>query len=501
MSSDIKKEYTEDEILEARHRLWRQGNLQWKLSPPQKRMYEFWKGITSKTMVLNCGRRIGKTYLLTILALEQALNHPKSTIKFLQPQKGQVQTNVMPIMDTILEDCPMELRPKFKTAGSAYVFANGSRIQLGGTDNNSHEKLRGDDAHLCLIDEAGFLSAPLSYIVRSILAPATMRTKGKIILSSSTPTDTEHDFLKYMESAKLKNSFFAVTTKDALVEHEKVNDPLFTRDMYDTLVEEYPSGEADEEFRRECLNELVTDGTRAVVPEFSEDIKKELIVEWKRPIFCDKYVSMDVGMKDLTVVLFGFYDFENAVTVIEDEIVINGPELTTQKLAELIREKENNLWYDPVTSEFDPPYMRVADNNNLILLNDLNRLHGILFVPTRKDDKHAQVNLLRMEVSSFRLYINPRCTTLIHHVGHAQWNSKRDSFTRSPDSGHYDAVDALIYFIRNIQKERNPFPPGYKHSKLGNSNKLFIRPNYVPEGEPSYKSQITRMFKIRKSRN
>ena len=491
--------YTEEQILEARHRLWRKGQLEWKLSPPQKRMYEFWHNdVKGKTFVLNCGRRVGKTYFLTILALEQCIKNPKSTVKFLQPQKGQVQTNVMPVMDAILQDCPIDMRPRFKTNGTVYDFPNGSKIQLGGTDNGSHEKLRGDDAHLCLIDEAGFLNAPLSYIMKSILVPATMRTRGNIILSSSTPTDTEHDFLKYMESSKIRGNFFTVTTKECLEEHEKINDDRFTRDMYDELVEEYPLGEADEEFRRECFNELVMDGTKAVVPEFDKDRQAEIVAEWKRPIFCDKYVSMDIGVKDLTVVLFGYYDFEHAVTVIEDEIVINGPELTTDRLVEMIRQKEYDLWYDPVTSEFDPPYMRVADNNNLILINDLQVKHGITFLITRKDDKHAQVNQLRMDINNFRLYINPRCKTLVHHLSHAQWDKKREKFTRSPDSGHYDAVDALIYMLRNIQKERNPFPPGYRTSQLGSSNDVFIKPGYEEPDHDAYKQQVRRIFKVRK---
>jgi hypothetical protein len=34
-------------------------------------------------------------------------------------------------------------------------------------------------------------------------------------------------------------------------------------------------------------------------------------------------------------------------------------------------------------------------------------------------------------------------------------------FARSPDAGHYDAIDSLIYLVRNVQKTKNPYPPGY----------------------------------------
>lgn len=493
------KKYTAQEILQARHELWRQGNLSFKFSPTQKRMYEFWQSVNNKesgkTSVINAGRRVGKTYFLSVLALEQCIKHPKSTVKFLQPEKGQVKTNVLPVMDKILEDCPIDMRPEFKHQSSCYEFPNGSRIQLGGTDRGNHEKFRGDDAHLCLIDEAGFLQAPLGYIIRSILAPATMRTFGKIILSSSTPTDPTHEFVGYMESSKLRNTFFGVTTKQCLIEHEEVNDPRFTREMYEHLVEEYPLREADEEFRRECLNVLVVDGTNSVIPEFNSDLEEEIVTEWKRPPFCDKYVSMDIGFKDLTVVLFGYYDFRNAVTVIEDEIVINGPKMTTQILAEKIKEKEAELWVNPMTQELELPYMRICDNN-LILINDLNRLHSLSFIATDKDNKEAQINNLRMDLANYKIYISPKCKTLIHHLKHATWDKHRKNYTRSPDSGHYDAVDALIYFIRNVQKHHNPYPHGYDFYSLGSAGDIFVRPS--KKDIPKNHEPFRKIFNVKK---
>ena len=35
---------------------------------------------------------------------------------------------------------------------------------------------------------------------------------------------------------------------------------------------------------------------------------------------------------------------------------------------------------------------------------------------------------------------------------------------RSPDDGHYDAVDALIYMIRSISFNKNPYPAHYGYT-------------------------------------
>jgi len=178
---------------------------------------------------------------------------------------------------------------------------------------------------------------------------------------------------------------------------------------------------------------------------------------------------MDIGSKDLTVVLFAYYDFKNGVLVVEDEIVMNGPSMTTDKLAAEIKAKEKKLWTNPVTLEVQPPLLRVADNN-LIMINDLRRLHDISFIPTKKDDKIAALNTLRMKIANREIYINPRCKTLVAHIRHATWNKARTAFTRSRDKGHYDALDSLTYMVRNINYNKNPYPPGYG---IGHGSELF----------------------------
>lgn len=436
------------------------------------------------------------TYFLCILALEQCLKRPKSTVKFFQPEKGQIKQIVIPMMSEIMKDCPTELLPKYEAAASTYRFPNGSVIQLGGTDKGNHEKLRGGDAHLCLIDEAGFLKAPLGYIVQSILGPTTMRTFGQIVLSSSTPTNPDHDFVRYMERHRINDSLFSVTSKEAVEEHDKVGDMRFTWDMYYNLVEQYPLGENDPEFRRECLNELIIDGTSAIIPEFNNEIEKECVVEWAMPPYCDRYVSMDVGFRDLTVVLFGFYDFQHDCIIVQDEIVMNGPEMTTDVLAGKIFQKEAELWTNKLTNEVMDPYKRVSDNTNLTLLNDFNRNYGLNFVTTDKKDKEAHINNLRTRIANYQVYINPRCKTLINHLKFGTWNKQRSSFARSSDAGHYDAIDALIYLVRNIEFGKNPYPRNYRLGFLGPSDNVFIRPGRE-EPQTDYEG-LKRLFTVKK---
>ncbi|MDX1373372.1 MAG: hypothetical protein R3321_12935, partial [Nitrososphaeraceae archaeon] len=237
------------------------------------------------------------------------------------------------------------------------------------------------------------------------------------------------------------------------------------------------TGDKDPHYRREYLCEIIRDKDSVVIPEFTPEKEKDLVVEMVRPPFYDIYVSGDVGFRDLTIYLFGYWDFKNATLVVIDELVMNGPEMTTEKLAQRIREKEEehfSIYNDAGEKVPEKVYMRVMDNN-LIMVNDLNRLHGLNFIPTAKDDKEAQINQVRMMISNNQIKIHPRCKHLIYHLKHASWkegNSSKRIFANLSDSpdfsirgGHADAVDALIYMVRNLIKSHNPYPEGWDKPK------------------------------------
>ena len=62
-----------------------------------------------------------------------------------------------------------------------------------------------------------------------------------------------------------------------------------------------------------------------------------------------------------------------------------------------------------------------------------------------------------------KIIIDPKCETLIRHLKHCKWKDKsaKDEFARSQDDGHYDGVDALLYFSRAINYNKNPYPATY----------------------------------------
>lgn len=498
MLSSTEEYLTDPEIREARDILWEAGILHWKLDGCQKKLYDFYMGNLNKTIVVNASRRLGKSYFLITIALEMCIQKPGTIIKYIQPTREMIRDNLNPDFELMLEDCPLHIRPQWKGQGNVWIFPNGSRINVAGTDGKNYNKLRGGNADLCIVDEAGFCS-DLKHIINSILIPLTTITKGRIILSSTTPTEPDHEFNEYMDYAEMNENLIRKTIYDAIEDQKNDLKPRLTNEIIDGIIAAIPGGVASDAFRCEYLCIKISNSDSSVLPEFTAEVQKDCVVEWPRPLFCDRYTAMDIGFVDLNFVIFAYWDYDNAVLVIEDEIVMNGPSSTTKILAEEIKKKEKELWTNRITKEFQSPYMRVSDNN-LIVINDMAMDHGLYFQATEKHDKLTYMSHLREMIRSRQIVINPRCKRLITHMKGASWDKQKKDFKRSPDNGHYDGVAALLYLSRNIDKTRNPYPAGYRYSQLGPSHNVFIREQEIkPQDSEKRMAEIKKMFGERKS--
>lgn len=390
------------------------------------------------------------SFTLCVIAIEACLKKPNALVKYCSAKQVDARGIIRPLIRDIITSCPKELRPDFKVQERAWVFPNGSRIELSGLDGGRAESIRGGSCDLAIIDEAGLVN-DLQYIMTSIILPTTLTTKGKIILASTPPKSYVHPFINYVNTARIQGNLSTKTIYD---------NPLIDYNELQKIIEE-SGGQDSVTFKREFLCHVIKDDNYAIIPEFTKEIKELCVKEWPRAPFYDSYVAMDLGLKDLTVVLFAWYDFREGKIIIEDEFVINGQKFNTQALAEGIKKKEEINFTDKITGEQRVPFLRVSDNN-LIVINDLWVLHGLRFLATRKDDADAALNNVKILIQNQKIIINPRCKTLILHLEAGVWNKNKTSFERSgTDTGHFDAIDSLKYLVRNVSLSKNPFPTGY----------------------------------------
>lgn len=480
---------------EAIKRLWHSGILTWKLDSSQRKIYETFKKSTSRLTVVSASRRIGKTTTLLVIALEYALQNPDVQIKYGAPTAKMVKKMIEPTLKMLMMDCPKELMPRYDRNEGVYIFKNGSKLFVEGLSEGNAENLRGTAMNLGIVDEAGFVP-DLKYIINGILLPQALTTKGKIVIASTPPISSEHDFVDYMREAQLMGSFIRKTIYDYL--EDVKNDPPHFRDrITPEIVEEFKAasgGAESSNWRREYICEILTSDDVAIVPEFSAKLKEDIVKKAQLPPHYDSYVSLDIGYTDFHAALFAYYDFKRNKLVIQDELLIQGRNTNSKKLAEEILKKEKALWSDPIDGVAKTPYMRIADDD-MVTLNDLQQLHGITFIPTKKDNREASINELRIRLAGGYIEIDPRCENLLLQLEAGTWAKARDgsiktTFSRSEKLGHLDLLAAMVYLVRNVHWNKNPYPAGYGmeglfrspregDSKLSNSAKtikdIFVR--------------------------
>lgn len=469
--------FTTEELKEI---AWRQGNLSYLLHRGQREAKAaFHDAKESLVYVICCSRRYGKSYLACVMSIEEALKKPGAQVRYAAQTKDAVKKIVRPLMSQILEECPKDLKPVHTRNEGVYRFPNGSEIHVAGAEAGAAERLRGTSTDFAVIDEAGFIDETnggedLENLVNDVLMPQTLTTGGRILLISTPAKSASHAFqLKYCLRAEAEGAYLHRTIYDAPHIDEK------TREKY----MKEAGGEDSPTWQREYLARVIVDATVAVIPEFSIKERDIVRVPPERPEFFDAYVGADLGYHDLTAVLFGYYHFPEAKIIVEDELIFH--KTNSGAIVDAIREKEAELWGS------QEPRKRVADVKQQII-RDLSVDYGMKFRQPKKDDKDAAINQLRLAIADEKLIIAPNCVNTIAHLKAAIWNKSRTEFARSGQFGHFDAVDALIYLIREVNRNANPFPQG-----RGLSHDTHYIPPKQELGKPS---EIRKLVKISRRR-
>jgi hypothetical protein len=419
--------------------LWAEGNLRWKLYPDQREVYDFVSGCKERIIVVEIARQFGKTFTLSLIAIETAIRNPGWAIRFVSGDQKALRKAVGPNFSEILADCPRHLRPVWNSMDGVYRFPNGAEIHFGSANDGRADSNRGQRAHACFVEEAGFVD-DLDYLVTSVLLPQTKTTGGQIIMISTPSVTPAHAWETFCTRTKTTGSHILRTIDDDKHTSEREKEILI-REM---------GGRESSRARRELWCEHIVDETRAVCPEFDRERAARLVYDAPPQTYEQPLVALDLGWADKTGVLFGYYDFRRAKLVIQDELL-----LTRNRTDELVAKSkavEARLWPEPRRREPS----RVCDAP-LLVVNDISVFHKWPVAAPAKDDLDAMVNELRLWTQADRLHIDPRCRGLVAQLQAAIWDSGRKKFERTTE-GHSDLVAALIYMIRSAPVFENCYP-------------------------------------------
>jgi hypothetical protein len=479
------------------------------------------------------GRRFGKTAKWIVKLTVIALLRPGAVLLYGTAYQKDIAEIIVPLAEILLGDGPEDMRPTYhaskKGQNEGLYFPNGSVIKLAGLDEHPNA-FRGRFSDGIVLSEAGFMKG-LKHLLQSVLLPQFQRRPWAfLVLESSTSEKLDHDFLQFcVPDAKLRKAYLMRTLDDNTVISERAKAKAIRQ----------AGGRGSPTCEREYYCVQVREPTGTVIPEFSDKIH---VREMVPPAYYVAMTAADPGMQDLFGQVWGYWDFDQACAVVNHSWAARNA--STRKVAAINAAAEWRLYHAqapdtlktvPLQTEGriigwdellrgekyatdarrlmaqsrDPkrlpksweinhpsaqsvfwdgvkfvqnPYRRVSDIE-LRLMADLDAEFGYLFFPTAKDDKEAQINVVRNALSTGKLVFTPDAGPVIDHVNYARWNEKRTDWERHAVHGHYDCLSALIYFMRNILIVRamRPFPPKWNDPRQADVATWYQPPQPVRE--------------------
>ena len=438
------------ELVQAAIRLaWEKGDLRHKLLKPQHQAYDqFYRQRPSRKFVMVAGRRCRKSTLLLILHAECCIRTAGVQTAYVAPVETGLADYIEPIIGVVFADCPLDLLPKFRDR--TLVFPNGSRVVFNGCNMRQYRYMRGQKLALATVDEMAEVD-DLEGAVDDVLFPAVWDSHGEMVLSGTPPVvpSPDHPVMRYVETAKQSDSYWHATVYDAGYSEIEIAEAMREVGI---------DGKDSARFKREFMGEFIRDESAVIVPEFRSDVHVRSV---PRPVYYRelyKASGADLGVSDKTVALFAYYDFPKGQIVIQHEFVLSGTDVRTDFFADRYRSAIRDLGWSDASSRVQ----HWSDNSNLMLLNDLSQLHDIHINATDKEQKAEWLNKVRILFGQGRILVDPSCKLLIATLHVAFWkDALKKDYGRSVALGHMDALDALIYMVRNIRTEVNPFPVNY----------------------------------------
>ena len=362
------------------------------------------------------------------------------------------------MLNEVLQDCPLELRP-ILSSDLVLRLTNGSTITFVGSNNQSYSNIRGNTFNLCLVDEGAYID-DLDVLIDDVLFPTLRTTKGFLVIAS-TPAPTEdhplYEIRSYLQSI---GSYIHMSILEAHNLDKEAVPLVDIQKWHKDVPNEFT-------WQREYLAEWVRDPSKVIIIEWDKKYIHDVVHDEYFPWY-HKYTSLDFGVRDKTACLFGYYDFRLAKLIIEDEFTLQGEEVRTDNIANQVKRIERNLDYQvlhdtkdlkyKLMNQNERVYRRIADNDNLQSIQDLNALYDLNFHGTSKDELIAMINAVRLWIKDGRVLINSKCKELIGCLENATWDKNHKEMSRSKVYGHFDMLAAFTYLVRNIDQSTNPIP-------------------------------------------
>ena len=438
--------------------LWSRGNLKYKLWPQQQSIYEAIYGLPPDIdeAVVLCARQFGKSHLGVLIAIEQCLRWHDRCFLIIGPTLKQTREIVTPRLRHIIADAPPGLIRPSKSEGKWYIGT--SELVMGGFDLNTNSQ-RGKTLQGVFVEEIVDAN-PDDYLesLRSDIGPAlTHSDAGKIIFLTTLPKVPDHPFItETMARAQINNSFYSFTIDD---------NKALSQSQYEACVRR-AGGRHTDDFKREYLNQIIRDKSVVVIPDFDP---ARHIGEFDLPEYCNYEIYIDWGgVRDFTVAVVVGYGYLEATDFVFDELWW-GPNTPTEVIVNDIRTKWTGKYLQPNRKE----HVYYADVPGQLAV-DLGRTFKMSVALPQKSDWEASINGLANRFTQNKIKIAPHCKLTITTCQSGMFNKNHTDFERTISTGHCDAIAALMYAVRGLNRS-NPYP-----NEIASKDRFWTPPSDKP---------------------
>lgn len=379
-----------------------------------------------KLVMLDCGRKFGKSELIAYLAYRWSMSYPNSIVYIIGPFIKQMREILWS------DDRITYFLGKNTEADSRWIasrtqqdlrvkFCNNSFIKLDGADN--YEAFRGPNPHLVLYDEFKDHHPKFDEGMRPNLlshsAPLIVVGTPPDCEENPIPTEEENTFYQFMHECKSDpdGAYFNMPTY--VNPHISIEDLKKIENRY-RLRGEYHV------FQREYLAMHVSSASTHIFPMFdsSKHIRRysELLVEiLKSPKNYEYYISFDPATTStFAALLVCIHRYSKVIYVIDEVYKTTPSECVTRVVFEEARQKWRSVY------EMDDDWCKTYDYAAAWFAAEVMDLFDYYLTPCTKDlkDKENKISVIKDLMLNGYFFISDRCTNTIREIQKYKKNEK-----------------------------------------------------------------------------
>lgn len=383
---------------------------------------------TNRYVVVNCGRRAGKTFLVATKLTEFAATNPKSNCWYVAPTYRQAKQIMWQMLREVV---PAHAIAKKNESDLTLWLKNGSTIMLKGADNP--DSLRGVKIDFCVFDECAFIDKWED--VWQVIRPTLVDNKASVWFIS-TPNGFNH-FKDLAERTEKDWAYHHYTSYD---------NPYLDKDELDAAKDSMDEDSFEQEFMGEFRKM-----SGLIYKTFSRDTHMVEV-----PANLSQYShfrSLDFGFGHNAAL--GYFAVSPDQTAIYLYDGLYRSQLDTEQLANNVKIKDSgksiaNAW---------------ADSAQPQIIDDL-RLKGVHFQPVEKGPGSvikgianvAELLKIRADTGKPTLMFAKHLTWIADEFEQYRWvqnKNENSAIKEMPLKRDDDAMDMIRYFCTSYMRPAN----------------------------------------------